>query len=102
MSWQVCPLCGGTGQTQAGQVVVTCAVCVGKRIIGSDGQPPKEQQSQSVPELKPEEIVKPLSPLDDFSDEEILYYATPYYDELQRKKEMHKEKLKQEDSLHGN
>lgn len=49
-----------------------------------------------VPELKAEEIVKPLSALDDLTEEEILYYATPYYDELQRRKEAHKQKLAEE------
>lgn len=49
-----------------------------------------------VPDLKPEEIVKPLSAFDDLSDEEILYYATPYYDEIQGKKEAQKQKLSEE------
>lgn len=49
-----------------------------------------------VPEQKSEDIVKPLSVLDDVSEEEILYFATPYYDELQHKKEAQKQKLAEE------
>lgn len=42
---------------------------------------------ENVPESKAEDIVKPLSVLDQMSDDEILYWSTPYYDELQAKKE---------------
>lgn len=49
-----------------------------------------------VPELKPEEIVKPISVLDEFSEEEIQFYATPYFDELQEKKRLHQEKIKEQ------
>jgi hypothetical protein len=49
-----------------------------------------------VPESKPEELVKPLSPLDEMSPEEVLFYATPYYDELQAQKEAHAKKLAEE------
>lgn len=53
-------------------------------------------ESSFVPETKPEELVKPLSVLDQMSDEEILYYATPYYDELQAQKAEHARKLAEE------
>lgn len=43
-----------------------------------------------------EEIVKPLSALDDLSEHEILYYATPYFDEIQAKKEAQKARLTEE------
>lgn len=43
--------------------------------------------STEVKELKAEEIINPMSILDDLSEDEILYYSTPYYDELQAKKE---------------
>lgn len=56
---------------------------------------------ETVPELKPEEIVKPLSPFDGLSDEEILYYATPFFDELQAKKEAQKTKLSEGEDLNG-
>lgn len=39
MSWQVCPLCGGSGVTRAYQH--RCEVCDGHRIIDEQtGQPP--------------------------------------------------------------
>lgn len=33
----------------------------------------------------------------DMTDEEILYYATPYYDEIQTKKELQQQRIKEED-----
>lgn len=56
----------------------------------------EEQIKSSVPELKAEDIVKPLSVLDEMSPEEILYYAVPHYDEIQAEKEAHKKKLEEE------
>jgi hypothetical protein len=47
-----------------------------------------------VPELKAEDIVKPLSVLDDISPEELKYYATPYYDELQEQKALRAQQIK--------
>lgn len=62
---------------------------------------PDVKPTQSmVPELKAEEIVKPMSIFDEISPEELLFYATPYYDELQRKKEQHAQQLKEE-ALNG-
>ncbi len=49
-----------------------------------------------VPDVKPEEIVKPISPLDDITPEEILYFAVPHYDEIQAQKEEHKKALEAE------
>lgn len=49
-----------------------------------------------VPNEKAEVLVKPLSVLDEMSPEEILYYATPYYDEIQGQKAEHEAKLKEE------
>lgn len=49
----------------------------------------------AVPSLSAEELVKPMSVLDQMSEEEILYYATPHYDELQAKKKAHEEELKE-------
>lgn len=46
-----------------------------------------------VPDLKAAEIVVPISPFDDLSDEEILYWASPYYDDIQTRKEAQKKKL---------
>lgn len=53
-------------------------------------------QKDPVPEVKAEEIVKPMSVLDDMSDEEILMYHSPRFDEIQAEKGAHKEKLAQE------
>lgn len=52
-----------------------------------------------VEELKPEEIVKPMSTLDELSDEEVIYWASPYFDEIQAKKEAHKNQKQLDDSL---
>ena len=43
--------------------------------------------TQPVPELKAEDIVNPMSVFDEMTDEEIMYWSTPYYQELQDKKE---------------
>lgn len=61
---------------------------------------PELVKKQEVPELKAEDIVKSLSVFDQLSPEELLFYATPYYDELQRKKEQHAQQLKEE-ALNG-
>lgn len=58
----------------------------------------KAKQKVSVPETKAEDIVTPMSILDEFSEEEILFYATPYFDELQNKKEAQKQKLAEENT----
>lgn len=55
-----------------------------------------ESISRLVPDMKADEIFKPMSSLDDLSPEEILYYATPHYDEIQAQKEQHKQQLKEE------
>lgn len=49
-----------------------------------------------VPDAKLEEIFKEASALDQVSDDEILYYATPYYDQLQAEKEAKKQRLSEE------
>ena len=38
-------------------------------------------------DIEATDVVTPLSVLDDMDDDEILYWATPYYDEIQVKKE---------------
>ena len=52
----------------------------------------RETKQTYIPEMKAEDIVKPLSVLDDYSEEEIKYWATPYFDELQARKKLDKEK----------
>lgn len=62
--------------------------------------PLKDVPKMSVVEdLKAEDIVKPLSPLDEYSDEEILYWSSGYFDELQAKKEAQKNKKQIDDEL---
>ncbi len=56
----------------------------------------KAKQHTVVKDEKAEDMVKPLSVLDDLSEEEILFWATPHYDELQYKKEQQKQKLNEE------
>jgi len=53
--------------------------------------------AMEVPEVSAEDLVRPPSALDEITDEEILYWSTPYYDELQamkREKDEEKEKGK--------
>ena len=52
-----------------------------------------------VEEMKAEEIVKPLSVLDEYSEEEIKYWATSYFDELQAKKEARSKQKQLDDEL---
>lgn len=52
-----------------------------------------------VEELKAEEMVKPLSPLDEMTDEEIMYWATPYGVELEARKLSQQNQKQEEDQL---
>ena len=47
-----------------------------------------------IKEMEASDIVKPISLLDDMSDEEVLMWSSPYYDELVAQKEAHKEAIK--------
>lgn len=40
--------------------------------------------------------VKKMSVLDEYSEEEILYYSTPYFEQLQAQKELRAKQLKEE------
>lgn len=55
--------------------------------------------SSYVEEMKAEEMVKPLSPFEDLSEEDIRYWATPYFDILQAEKEAAKNQRELDDSL---
>lgn len=48
-------------------------------------------QKEPAKEMKAGQIVVPLSIFDEFSEEELKYYATPYFDELQEKKRLMEE-----------
>lgn len=51
-------------------------------------KPDKEQPRAIGPveDAKATDLIKPLSTFDEPSDEDVLYYATDYYDVLQAKK----------------
>lgn len=63
---------------------------------------PPHSPSIAVPEMKAEELLKPMSPFDELTDEEVLFWSTNHYDELQAKKAKHAEHLKQHEEIHGN
>lgn len=52
-----------------------------------------------VEEQKPEDIVKPLSSFEELTDEEVLYYSSPYYDVLKAEKEAKTKQKQQDDEL---
>lgn len=54
----------------------------------------KPKLDVQVPESKAEDLLKPISLLDDITDEEILMWSSPYYDEMVAQKEAHKEAIK--------
>lgn len=56
------------------------------------GNIPTAKPSQPIPEeLKPEDIMAPMSVFDELDEEELLYWSTPYYDEIQAKKQAMRE-----------
>jgi hypothetical protein len=61
---------------------------------------PSHTQANPIKEfkegLRAEDILKPPSHLDQLSEEEILFAATPYFDELQAKKAGHQQKIDEE------
>lgn len=61
--------------------------------------PPATNQNKftEVPELSAEQIVTPLSVLDDMDEDEITYWSTPFYDELIAKKEAQKQMIKEQE-----
>jgi len=58
------------------------------------GSLPKE--AGPVLEAEAEALVNPMSALDDLSPEEVLYWSSPFYDELQKQKELRLQQLKEE------
>lgn len=52
-----------------------------------------------VPEVKAEEIMTPMPIFEELTDDEIKYWATPYYDELQAKKAAQSEQKQIDQSL---
>ena len=64
-------------------------------------EPCSEKNREAVDDLKPEQIISPLSVFDEPSEEEIKYWATPYYDVLMAEKEKRNEQLKLGEDLNG-
>lgn len=61
----------------------------------------ERDERATAPDLKAEDIVKSMSPFDDMDEDDIKYWSTPYYDEIQARKRAHQEKLKEEVEKHG-
>lgn len=53
----------------------------------------------AVSEEKAEDLMSPLSVLEEYTDEEILYYSTPFFDELQARKTARSDQQKIDDQL---
>ena len=108
--FQKCPICDGRGNVtrvsgppDGPTYVETCDVCLGKRIIHTEtGQPPAKRVEPLVTEAsdKAEEIVTPLSTFEELSEEEIMYWSTPTYDEIQERKDL-AERQRKEDETTG-
>lgn len=58
---------------------------------------PIKQEPLPIADEPTKDFVAPMSVLDDYSDEEIKYFATPYFDELMAKKQARTEELKTEE-----
>ena len=66
-----------------------------KYVLGA----PTRAKPAYVEDLKAEEIISPLSVLDEPTEEEVKYYSTPYWDVLQARKEAEKNQKAQDDEL---
>lgn len=95
MSFQKCPLCEGVGDIVKFGTYAVCGICKGKKIINeATGLPPEElpQIEAANPDAKAEEL---LTPMEDLTEQEVLYWSTPYYDEIQAEKEAHEKAIKE-------
>lgn len=61
--------------------------------------PNAKKVASFVEEEKAEDLMKPLSAFDELTEEEIQYWSSPYYDELQAKKEAAKNQKQIDDEL---
>jgi hypothetical protein len=57
---------------------------------------PSKEELNAAMTSKIEDLLKPLDPLNDMTEEEILFASTPYFDELQEKKALHQKKINEE------
>jgi arginine utilization protein RocB len=56
----------------------------------------EKQEPKTLSEKDIEQAFKIQTPFDEMSEEEILFYATPHFDELQRQKEEKKQRISEE------
>lgn len=56
--------------------------------------PPEETPPSNVIQ-DPAELLKILQEKQEYTDEEVLFYATPYFDELQAQKELRAKQIKE-------
>ena len=52
------------------------------------------EMDKTPPQVEIREMVQPFD-LDEMTEEEVLYYATPFYEELQEKKKKQKERIEE-------
>jgi hypothetical protein len=50
--------------------------------------------TKEVPDLEAAQLITPLSPFDEMSDDEILYWSVGYYDDLKQQKELRMQQIK--------
>ncbi len=57
-----------------------------------------DKPKADIPQPTEKELMAmiPKTPYDEMSEEEIKYYATPYWDEIQRQKEEKKKRIEEE------
>jgi hypothetical protein len=75
---------------------------VSQKIPWQETPLPKDPYAFAAKELKLEDVLRPPSILGELSQEEILFAATPYFDEIQQKKADHQKKLNDELELRKN
>ena len=61
----------------------------------TDEQIKKVMEQSETPQMTVQEMVVPFN-LDDMTEEDILYWSSPYYDELQHNRELQMQKKDEE------
>lgn len=56
--------------------------------------PELKPKQEDITDVTAQDLVKGMSAFDMPTEEELLFYATPHYEELQRKKELRAQQLK--------
>ncbi len=70
-------------------------------IVYEIGPLPKTSSNEPVSEQDANDLVKALSVFDEMTPDEILFWHSPYYDEIQENKKKHEEHLKNEALKNG-